>query len=120
MSCARVLVVDDDVDIVEALRDLLMDEGYQVATANDGQAALDYLGSADPPCLILLDWMMPRCDGETFLRRRKSVPAAARVPVALLTADTRASQRTDLDVVVAMKKPIQLATLLGVLQQHCG
>jgi len=65
-----ILIVDDDADIVDALADALTDEGYGVAVAKDGLEALRYLSVSPAPCLILLDWMMPYCDGPTFRQRQ--------------------------------------------------
>ena len=60
----RGLVVDDDPDIREALAGILADEGYQVTACADGAQALAHLGAgSDPPCLILLDLMMPGMSG---------------------------------------------------------
>ena len=79
----RILVVDDDASVREALRELLSGEGYAVVTADDGQDALDRLGTMEPPCLILLDLRMPRVDGWEFLARRDS--AGKKTPVVLLS-----------------------------------
>ncbi|MFI4878433.1 MAG: response regulator, partial [Steroidobacterales bacterium] len=54
-----VLVVDDDQDIRNVLRDLLSDEGYQVSLASDGAEGLRLLASASEPLVVLLDLMMP-------------------------------------------------------------
>jgi CheY-like chemotaxis protein len=65
----RVLIVNDDPRLVESVRTLLADEGYEVRTACDGRAALEAL-SGYPADLILLDLIMPRIDGWEFLMRR--------------------------------------------------
>jgi CheY-like chemotaxis protein len=115
-----VLIVDDDPGIVEALSDLLADEGYSVASAPDGVEGLSYLRSAPPPCLILLDWMMPRCDGPSFRRQQREDHRLASIPVALMTADIRAGQRSnELGAVAFLKKPIALEELFQVVSTHC-
>jgi two-component system, chemotaxis family, chemotaxis protein CheY len=117
----RILIIDDDVDIVEALSDALRDEGYAVAVAKDGLEALSYLGSAPAPCLILLDWMMPRCDGPTFRQRQRADPALAAIPVALVTADARMAEKVQqIGAVANLRKPIDLEELLRVVALHCG
>ena len=81
----RVLVVDDDEDIVRVVRINLELEKLGVETATDGQEALDK-AIANPPDLVLLDIMMPRMDGLTALRKMRSHPALAGTPIVLLTA----------------------------------
>jgi diguanylate cyclase (GGDEF)-like protein len=81
----RVLVVDDDDDIVRVVRINLELEGFEVDTARDGQEALDR-AAANPPDIVLLDIMMPRMDGLTALRKMRSQPALASTSIVLLTA----------------------------------
>jgi two-component system alkaline phosphatase synthesis response regulator PhoP len=54
-----ILVVDDNIDAVEALAQILEYEGFTVATAFDGREALDYIRTSHLPDLVLLDLMMP-------------------------------------------------------------
>src|SRR5215467_5460683 len=65
----RILVVDDDEDIRELLKIFLEADGYQVRLAADGLEAWQHLENGSGPALILLDLMMPRMDGEQFLRK---------------------------------------------------
>jgi CheY-like chemotaxis protein len=116
----RLLVVDDDADIVEALADALGDEGYEVAAAHDGFEALSVLAAQPPPCLILLDWMMPRCDGPTFRRQQQQDPTMAAIPVVLLTADPAVEEKArQIGAVAHLRKPIDLDDLLAVIARHC-
>jgi CheY-like chemotaxis protein len=74
-----VLVVDDDADIRESVRELLQDYGYRVILAEDGQQAFDYLASRPPPECVVLDLWMPVMDGwslasEVLMGRLPSVP----------------------------------------------
>ena len=79
----RVLVVDDEPHIVEVVRAYLVQEGYEVSTASDGEAALERVRT-DAPDLIVLDVMLPRRSGFEVLRqlRAEASPAA----VIMLTA----------------------------------
>ncbi len=88
----RVLVVDDDPDILQFVRVNLELEGFETSTAPNGRVALD-AAKDSPPDLILLDVMMPEMDGLTVLRRLRSAPATANVPVILLTAKALAEDR---------------------------
>jgi diguanylate cyclase (GGDEF)-like protein len=81
----RILVVDDDPDILQVVKINLELEGYEVETAEDGREAVDK-AMAEPPQLILLDIMMPRMDGLTALRRIRSHGATGNTSVILLTA----------------------------------
>ncbi len=78
----HVLVVDDDVRIAAALKRALHYEGYSVAVAGDGPAALACAAS-EPPDLVLLDVMLPGLDGVEVCRRLR---AADDVPILMLTA----------------------------------
>jgi two-component system, OmpR family, alkaline phosphatase synthesis response regulator PhoP len=80
----RVMVVDDEADIVELIRYNLKSEGYEVITARNGMEALDKLGTL--PDLIILDLMMPVMDGLETCKRLKADPRTARIPVLFLTA----------------------------------
>ena len=81
----RILLAEDERDIQFVTRVALEDEGHQVVTADDGQAALD-LAPTQPFDVILLDIMMPRLDGMVVCQRLKDDPRTATVPVIFLTA----------------------------------
>lgn len=81
----RILVVDDDRSIVKVLRGYLEQSGYQVLTAYDGEAALRTL-RRERPDLVVLDLMMPGCDGWEITRLVRADSALASLPIILLTA----------------------------------
>jgi len=81
----RILVVDDDADILQVVKINLELEGFDVDTAEDGREAVDK-AMAEPPQLILLDIMMPRMDGLTALRRIRSHGSTGNTSIILLTA----------------------------------
>jgi two-component system sensor histidine kinase ChiS len=86
-----VLVVDDEPVNVQALLNYLTLANYDVATATNGQEALDYL-SSDLPCdLVLLDVMMPKLSGFEVCERIRERYSPAELPVILLTAKNRIS-----------------------------
>ena len=116
-----VLIVDDDHDMRATLSDVLEGEGYDVQLAANGLQALETLRSRELPGLILLDWMMPICDGPEFRRRQQADAAIAGVPVALLTADTRMTDKSaTIDAVDYLHKPVELDRLLELIQRYCG
>jgi diguanylate cyclase (GGDEF)-like protein len=81
----RVLVADDDPDILTVVKVNLELDGFEVETAVDGEDALQKATSS-PPNVIILDIMMPRMDGLTALHRLRSQASTASIPIILLTA----------------------------------
>ena len=114
----RVLVADDDPDMVTILRVNLEAEGYAVDAAVDGQAALD-LARGTRPDMIVLDVMMPRIDGITVLTEMRSDPDTRDIPIVLLTAksnddDIWAGWQAGADYYLT--KPFQLDELLHFIE----
>jgi CheY-like chemotaxis protein len=115
-----VLVIEDDEDIRDALSDALSDAGYSVSTASDGFDALEWLRNNPAPCVILLDWMMPHCDGVQFRNAQINDPSLKAVPVVLLTADANVeSKRAQMSADEFLRKPVQLRQLLDVVARFC-
>ncbi|MFG6191502.1 response regulator transcription factor [Nonomuraea sp. NPDC050451] len=110
---ARLLVVDDEPALREALQSSLEFEGYKVVTANDGQAALDAV-AADTYDAVLLDVMMPRLDGLTACRRLRA--SGNHIPVLMLTARDAVGDRVsglDAGADDYLVKPFELDELLA-------
>src|SRR5262249_6784546 len=106
-SAGKVLIVEDDEDILEAVRQVLRCEGYDVAAATNGQEAIEYLRSATPPRVILLDLMMPVMDGGQFLRVLEQDRTLAAIPVVVVSADGQLRQKAeDLNVAGYLQKPV--------------
>jgi CheY-like chemotaxis protein len=111
----RVLVVEDDEGIREALIDLLDTEGFEVRAAIHGADALGKLrDGSPPPDVILLDLMMPVMDGWAFRAEQKNDPAIAAIPVVVITA-SRQADVTALSPKAFLKKPIDFDELLRVI-----
>jgi putative two-component system response regulator len=89
---AHILVVDDDALIREILADQLMEAGYAVSSAEDGEEALAKVASESPD-LILLDIIMPKLDGFEVCRRLKADERTILIPVVMLTALTATQDR---------------------------
>jgi DNA-binding response OmpR family regulator len=88
----RVLVVDDEPNIVMSLRFLMEREGFQVEVASTGQAAVAAL-DREPADLVLLDIMMPELDGFEVCQRIRNNPAWRATKVVMLTAKGRDVER---------------------------
>lgn len=116
-----ILIVDDDSDIRDTFAEALRMVGYVVNTAPDGKAALEMLTALAPPCLILLDLMMPIMNGEEFRRQQMSNPALAKIPVVVITADRNAQQKAvSIGVTEGLSKPIDFESLSDVARRYCG
>ena len=92
MTQARILVVDDEPAVRGALDRALRSNGYEVATAVDGQEGLDEISSRQPD-LVILDVLMPRLDGLETVRRLRA--RGDRVPVLMLTARVAVGDRVE-------------------------
>jgi len=88
----KILVVDDEPNIVLSLEFLMKQAGFQVRTASDGEAALTAI-AAEPPDLILLDVMMPRKNGYEVCQAIRANPSWAGVRIIMLTAKGREVER---------------------------
>jgi two-component system, NtrC family, response regulator AtoC len=115
----RVLIVDDDDELAEVLRQALRESGYAVATVRHGAAALDLIGQIEPD-LILLDLTMPIMDGWSFVTQfRRSGKATGRI--VLLTGHPNVREISlNLGVDGYVGKPFGLTELLSTLQQQLG
>lgn len=113
------LVVDDDLDIRDALQDVLELEGYAVLLAADGLEALTQLRQGTPPPhLILLDLMMPRMDGFAFREALRHDPGLAGIPVLVASADLDVKGAAEgLGVAGWLRKPLDLSELLSTVKR---
>lgn len=114
------LVVEDDVDIRDAMVAILEGDGYEVRTAPNGAAALQQLQGGDRPCLILLDLTMPIMDGWTFCREKDRDPAFADIPVLVVSAIAdRDPRNACVRAVDHLAKPVDVGKLLAAVERHC-
>jgi DNA-binding response OmpR family regulator len=114
---ARVLLVDDDPEILDATGQILREWGYAVDEARDGQTALSLARSVRPD-LMLVDLMMPVMDGWTLIRRLRDEKVAEGVPLVVFSADRDAREKArHLDAQAALRKPFQLEELQDVVER---
>lgn len=106
-----VLVVDDDVDLREILRDVLEHAGYSIVLAKDGGQAFDLLQGELRPAVVLLDLFMPAMTGMQVHAAMQGDPRLATIPVVIITSDPSSAPQ-DLPV---LKKPIRIDDLLRVV-----
>ena len=116
-----VMVVEDDVDIRQALIEILEDHGFGTLGARDGAEALSILSHAtELPCVILLDLMMPVMDGSSFRQAQLQDPRLASIPVVVLSAYRDVDRHAaPIDAVSVLRKPPSVRELVTVLRAHC-
>jgi CheY-like chemotaxis protein len=111
------LVVDDNFDIREALKDLLTNEGYSVACAVDGTDALRLLRGGLQPQAILLDIMMRGMNGDLFRKAQQEDPGLAAIPVIVLSGNRQAvDQAVAEGAAGALHKPFRFEALRQALE----
>ena len=110
-----VLVVEDEVDARDTLRDVLEDEGYRVVVARDGNEAMRQLAST-APTLVILDLLMPGMSGNALYDEMQRSPLLARIPVLVTTSDPTRAPRG----VPTLEKPIQIDKLLSLVALASG
>jgi two-component system, OmpR family, alkaline phosphatase synthesis response regulator PhoP len=123
----RVLLVDDDKDLVQSVKVVLEANGFEVATEHNGAGALAAV-AAHRPDLIVLDVMMDT-DAEGFgvAYRLESDPATRRIPIVLMTGfmDHMAAKREAFDFITGrewpaaklMKKPVAMSELVAAIRE---
>ena len=115
-SDKEILVVEDDKSISEVLKMALELDGYQVAAANDGQEALNYIKQGHLPNLVLLDLMMPVMNGWQFLEQLAEEPTLKDLPVIIVSAYCHRAR--DLKCRAFHEKPMDLDRLLSQVKQY--
>ncbi|HEX4462894.1 MAG TPA: response regulator [Polyangia bacterium] len=120
-NSACVLVIDDDVDIRDSIGDILELRGYRVARAANGREALERLKSGPPPCVILLDLMMPVLNGWEFREQQSRDARLAGVPVVVISGDGSTDEKAaKIGVSEFLRKPLELSAILDVVRRHCS
>ncbi len=115
----KVLVVDDDPDILDAITTILSTQPYQIDVARDGIECVDKV-RAEIPDLIVLDLLMPKKDGFAVVRELRGNPKYAKIPILILTSvrEDASRRRYELETGLAMdvqdyvEKPISPPDLL--------
>lgn len=120
MQACKVLIVDDHPDIREGVRILLEDSGYEAVLAENGQEALRQLCRLEyPPCIILLDLMMPLMDGWQLMEELQRNALFSKIPVAVISA-SNLDVRSFSHAAAYLKKPINYRELYSILERACS
>ncbi len=120
----KILIIDDDVDLVEVLRLTLEKNGYIVIDAQNGQRGYQLI-EREHPDLVILDVMMATWDeGFTVVQRVRTNPKIARTPIIMLTAVSQqmgikyAKNDETLPVEEFIEKPVMPGTLLNLIAKY--
>lgn len=115
----KILVVDDDPDILLMLGARLKASGYEVRTVLNGEAALKAI-EAEPPDLVLLDIMMPGMEGNLLARTLKEDPRWKEIPVVFITAlrppEEQEQAGAQVGSNIIFSKPFEFSELLETIQ----
>jgi CheY-like chemotaxis protein len=111
-----VLIIEDEDDLREMMREALELNGYCVVTAREGSEALERLSAMALPCLIFLDLLMPGMNGWDFFARMRERPELASVPVIVHSS---APSRAPGGVTRVLQKPVDLRRLISTVQEYC-
>jgi len=120
----KLLVVDDDPDILDAITTILGTQPYTIDTASDGVECVDKVRQ-DIPDLIILDLLMPKKDGFAVVRELRENPRYAKIPILILTSvrEDASRRRYELETGLAMdvqdyvEKPISPTDLLDRVKE---
>lgn len=119
MKGKKILVVDDEVELVKGIRIMLEKDGYEVIVAYDGQEALKK-ARREKPDLIILDVMLPKMDGYKVCALLKHDTKSSSIPIILFTAraheeDIKAGEEVHADAYIT--KPFKPEVLIGKIEE---
>jgi|ERR1041385_3039242 len=115
---APILIIDDDADIRDVMKIILEASGYHVSVAADGLEALEQLQNGAPPVMILLDLMMPRMDGEQFLKQIWG-SRFAKIPVVIMSGHLAGQKNASrLGAACCLNKPVEFDELLKTVRRY--
>jgi len=120
MNPKKILIVDDEVDLVETIRFPLEGEGFNVLASYDGEDALNQARKENPD-LILLDVMLPKLNGYKVCRLLKFDERYKHIPILMLTAKTQAKDKTlgkETGADEYLTKPFDIEELLAKVKSY--
>src|SRR5690348_1315793 len=118
MQCNSILIVEDEETIRETFKLALEVNGYTVFTASNGKEGIEILAKIPPPCLILLDLMMPVLDGWGFVDALEEDEVLAAIPIVVISAFSEGAKPIKAQKII--KKPVDLEVLFMVVKEYCA
>lgn len=118
---SKVMIVDDEKDVLYLLKVLMERENFQVIEASNGLEAYNKLTSDNPeiPDLIILDVMMPEMDGYTFQSKIQEIESLKRIPIIILTAKGKMKDLFELssNIHAFVEKPFDPKNLIRIVKE---
>ena len=115
----RILIVDDDPDILGLLESILASHGYEVTGAASGSSALTLLRGGLSPCLILVDLEMPLMSGAELEKELAGDAALKDIPIVVTSASREHLDRLHRSI-QKVEKPFSLPRLIEIVREHCS
>ena len=115
----RILITEDSPTVLEILKSVLEEEGYEIVSATDGQQALN-LAKTEKPDLIVLDLMLPKIDGYKVCRMLKFDEKYKNIPIIMLTARTKESDENlgkEVGADAYIRKPFQPEVIIDQIRK---
>lgn len=116
----KILLIDDSAMLLSFVKEVLEEQGYQVAMAETGDAGLK-LSHSENPALILLDFVLPDMKGDEVCRKLLEDPATAKIPVLYVSGlgSELAQERPELpNIIGLLSKPFTSETLISAIRKH--
>jgi CheY-like chemotaxis protein len=115
----RILIVDDDQDLRESMREMLEDHGHVAMDVENGAQALAFLRSHGA-CLVLLDWHLSAMSAPELKAVLDDDPALRQIPVVIVSADLRLDPVELARYAGYLVKPIDLVALFELVEHYCS
>ena len=115
----KILITEDSPTVLEILKSVLAEEGYEVIAASDGQQALN-LAKTEKPDLMVLDLMLPKIDGYKVCRMLKFDEKYKDIPIIMLTARTKESDENlgkEVGADAYIRKPFQPEVIIDQIRK---
>jgi CheY-like chemotaxis protein len=116
----KVLIVDDELEILSAVRSILEDEGFEVETSSDGAQAVELMSRGRPPDLVLSDVMMPKLSGFELVARMRAERPLKSIPVILMSGVNPTISRSVGRWDDFIRKPFTVDALMDAIKRQLG
>ena len=116
-GCNSILIIEDDKDIRDSIKEALELEGYDVDTSVNGKEALEFLRQASKPCIVLLDMHMPVMGGREFLDILMKDAGLSPIPVIVISSV--ATKENTMGAAAYIRKPADLNVILNTVKKYC-
>jgi len=116
----RILLVEDDLTIAGVAREMLEEQGWQVQTCNDGNAASEHVSGAVHYDFLLVDYGLPGINGLELVKRARRLVHHARTPIVVLSATPVGLAAREAGADVFLQKPQDMTSLVETISRLLG